>query len=149
MINSNQWRKNGRYLVFILLFLSFFITGGCSANHGCLGPGSNGGGRTALPIDADDLAAFIQSVKPVYGQADNHYRLGRFFQKQGRHAIAVDEFLKYLALDSGNAKAFNALGVSYDFLGNYPLAMAAYNEALVLKPRCAHILNNMGLLPII
>jgi len=144
MFNSNQWRKNDRYQVLILLFLSLFITGGCSAIHGFFGPGSNGGEGTTLPVDANDLATFIQSVRPVHSQVNNHYRLGRYFQKQGRHGIAVDEFLKYLAFDSGSAKAFNALGVSYDFLGNYPLAMAAYNEALVLKPDAPHILNNIG-----
>ena len=144
MFNADTWGKSGRWLMFAILFVSPLITGGCSVIHNCFGLYTDNGERMPMSIDDNELALFIQSVKPVHGQGDNHYQLGRYFQKQGRHAIAVDEFLKALALDDRSVKAFNALGVSNDYLGNYELAMASYNKALALEPHSAHILNNVG-----
>jgi len=91
------------------------------------------------------LAAFASKIRPVRGNPDSHYMLARFYQERGKHQEAIAEFEKTLAIEPGHIKALNAMGVSYDFLMDFPRAFECYQAALVLDPDSANIYyNNMG-----
>lgn len=140
-LHLNSVSRTTSWLIVLACLVSL---NGCSTVHDWFSSGNTSDQKTTAQINSEELAAFIQSVKPVYGNADNHYRLGRYFQTLGRHSIAQDEFVKTLAMDPGYSKAYNALGVSYDCLGQHGLALASYHAALELEPDAAYILNNIG-----
>lgn len=94
-------------------------------------------------LDAKDLEN-MYNVKPAKGDLDSQYRLARHFQKQSRHEIAIEEFLKILKTDPGFYNAYNALGVSYDYLKKHDHAINAYNEALKINPDLSYVHNNIG-----
>lgn len=83
---------------------------------------------------------------PSYSEKEikRQYLLARHFQKQDKHEIAVEEFLKVLKMDPQYANAYNALGVSYDQLKNYDAAQEAYQAAIKLDPALDHVYNNIG-----
>lgn len=141
---STNTPQTGSLKTILLLFVSLSLLNGCSVVQGWFTPAESKSNASIEQLKSDELEAFVRSIKPVYGNPDNHYRLGRYFQTIGRHTIAVDEFVKALAMDPGYSKAYNAMGVSYDSLGKHGLAQAAYRAALELSPDSAYILNNLG-----
>lgn len=91
-----------------------------------------------------DMDHFAGSIRYQQADAGEHYRLGRFFQRRGRHKLAVTEFSRAIDLDPMRADAYNAVGVSYDRLQQFDLAERSYLRALVLKPGFAAAHNNLG-----
>jgi len=134
-------QKNGLKIiqnVLILLISTVFLTG-CAGLKQWFSYNSvfDGANKTALE-------QFNRNVRPVFGDADAQYRLARHFQKQGRHKIAVEEFIKVLKIDPEYHRAYNGLGVSYDRLRAFDLAAYAYAQALALQPDLDYVYNNMG-----
>ena len=64
--------------------------------------------------------------------------------KRGKHKFAVDELLNAIRKDPSFIKAYNALGVSYDHLGHFDLAVKSYKFALLLNPDLDYVHNNLG-----
>ncbi|MFZ3157832.1 MAG: tetratricopeptide repeat protein, partial [Smithella sp.] len=64
----------------------------------------------------EKLTTFAQAMRPARGNSDAHFLLARYYQERGNHHEAIIEFEKTLAIDPGNVKALNAMGVSCDFL---------------------------------
>jgi tetratricopeptide (TPR) repeat protein len=89
-------------------------------------------------------ATFVRTIRPVQGNPEAHYLLGRYYQDRGKHRDAIAEFEKMLAMDGDRAKAFNAMGVSYDYLKEFQRASECYREALKIEPKAAGVYNNMG-----
>jgi Tfp pilus assembly protein PilF len=75
---------------------------------------------------------------------ESDYRLARYFQKRGKHKFAVNELLNAIRKDPSFIKAYNALGVSYDCLGQFDLAVKSYKFALQLNPELDYVHNNLG-----
>ena len=125
-----------RILFILLLTCSFLFSTGCS------------GLRDWWGYDAStansDLNQFYSSVRPVDGNVESDYRLARYFQKRGKHKFAVDELLNAIRKDPSFIKAYNALGVSYDCLGQFDLAVKSYKFALQLNPELDYVHNNLG-----
>ena len=93
----------------------------------------------------ETLTTFAGTIRPVQGNPDSHYYLARYYQERGNHGEAIKEFEKTLAIDPENAKALNAMGVSYDFLKEFRHASDCYQAALKLDPNSANIYyNNIG-----
>jgi tetratricopeptide (TPR) repeat protein len=91
------------------------------------------------------LQSFFDKVRPARGNSEAHYLLARYYQQRGKHAEAIAEFEKVLAIEPGHAKALNAMGVSYDHLKDFTRAFDCYQAALILDPDSANIYyNNMG-----
>ena len=67
-------------------------------------------------VTKKDLTDFVSSVKVVDGQAESNYKLGLYFQKRKRHKLAIEEFNKALEQHPDMARAYNAMGISYDKL---------------------------------
>lgn len=72
------------------------------------------------------------------------YQLGRYYQGQNRHELAISAYQKALAADSNFAEAHNGLGVVYSMLGRYGEAIEAFKTAAQLEPKASHIYSNLG-----
>ena len=91
------------------------------------------------------MADFARAMRSPKGNPESHFYLGRYYQDRGNHREAVIEFEKTLEIDPENVSALNALGVSYDYLKEYQLAMKCYETVLKLDPDSANVYyNNMG-----
>jgi Flp pilus assembly protein TadD len=136
MIMKANIKQQIRILFILLLTCSFLFSTGCS------------GLRDWWGYDAStansDLNQFYSSVRPVDGNVESDYRLARYFQKRGKHKFAVDELLNAIRKDPSFIKAYNALGVSYDCLGQFDLAVKSYKFALQLNPELDYVHNNLG-----
>jgi Flp pilus assembly protein TadD len=95
-------------------------------------------------LSGGEIRHFWDSIRFSREDADYFYRLGRHFQRRGKHRIAVKEFLRVIERDPLRADAHNAMGVSYDQLSEFDLAEQHYRWALVLNPDFAAAHNNLG-----
>jgi tetratricopeptide (TPR) repeat protein len=85
---------------------------------------------------------FWASVRPVTTLSSSHYKLGRYYQKQGRYGKAIEEFSKAIKNDRSFCKAYNGIAMSYDALGSCEMAHDIYEQALQCAPQDAYIYNN-------
>lgn len=58
--------------------------------------------------------------------------------------MAVEEFLSAVEAQPTYARAYNAMGVSYDFLGDYAKAIEAYKKTIQVEPKGDYAHNNLG-----
>jgi len=135
-----------RILLILLLSSIFLISIGCSGLRDWWGYDASTSQMRGnnYTFANSDLNQFYSSVRPVNGTVDSDYRLARYFQKKGKHKFAVDELLKAIRKDPSCIKAYNALGVSYDHLGQFDLAVKSYKFALQLNPELDYVYNNLG-----
>jgi len=139
-------KQKSRLLFILLLTCSFLFSTGCSGLRDWWGyDASTSQMRGNNSIFANnDLNQFYSSVRPVKGTVESDYRLARYFQKRGKHKFAVDELLNAIRKNPSFTKAYNALGVSYDCLGQFDLAVKSYKFALQLNPDLDYVHNNLG-----
>ncbi|MBC2705450.1 tetratricopeptide repeat protein [Desulfobacula sp.] len=143
MIIKNQISKGLMGCLFV--FFCLFIFSGCATMKNWFSFLTDSDTvKTAEQLDGKELKDFMADVKPTKGNADSQYRLARHFQKQNRHEIAVEEFLKALKIDPTFYNAYNALGVSYDNLKQHDSAIDAYRAALKINPNLDYVYNNIG-----
>ncbi|MBI5589795.1 MAG: LytR C-terminal domain-containing protein [Deltaproteobacteria bacterium] len=95
-------------------------------------------------LSEEELRKFASSIRKVDGEADAHYRLALYFQERRRHKLAIDELKQVLVRDPVNAKAYNAVGVSCDNLGDNDAAMDYYKLALKIDSKLDYVYNNLG-----
>jgi len=139
-------KKGIRTFSILLLSCGFLFTTGCSGLRDWWGydvATSQRSGNDSFFANKD-LNQFYSSVRPVNGTVESDYRLARYFQKRGKHQFAVDELLNAIRKDPSFIKAYNALGVSYDCLGQFDLAVKSYKFALQLNPELDYVHNNLG-----
>lgn len=72
------------------------------------------------------------------------YDLGRYYQGQERHALAVPALENAVAADGTFVEARNRLGVSYALLGRHADAIRQLETAAQAAPEAAHIYSNLG-----
>jgi len=125
---------HGRH-VFLVAVCALFLFAGCTPSKNMLARIFGSG--TGHP----DTGA--NEIQPLT-DPDKAYKLARHFQKQGKHRLAVEELLRVVRTDPGQARAYNALGVSYDRMREFDLAGAAYREALRIDPNLDYVYNNIG-----
>ena len=95
-------------------------------------------------ITEKDLAQFTDSLRPRTQDPDPLYRQASYFQRKGKHKLALQLLTEAILANPAHVKAYNAMGVSYDYLGDYPRAIEAYKRALKLNPELAYVQNNLG-----
>ncbi len=88
---------------------------------------------------------FWSSVRPVSTLSASHYKLGRYYQQQGKYAKAIEEFSKALHNDSRYCKAYNGIAMCYDALRHYNTAHDSYEQAIQCDPQEAYLYNNYAL----
>ena len=91
-----------------------------------------------------DLSKFVFSVRKVDGQAEAHYKMALYFQRNRRHKLAIEELNSALQQDPTMAKAYNAMGVSYDNLRENIQAIHCYQLALKIDSNLDYVHNNLG-----
>ncbi|WP_028894932.1 tetratricopeptide repeat protein [Syntrophorhabdus aromaticivorans] len=127
------------------VFAVVLCTSGCSTTSSVLSILKFWGNKDkAERSEMEKTASFSSKVRPARGNPDSHYTLGAYYQKQGYHKKALDEFRKAVAIDPMHARAYNGMGVSCDNLKDFEGAQDAYYVALKIEPNKGYIYNNLG-----
>jgi Tfp pilus assembly protein PilF len=100
--------------------------------------------RNTSVLTEQDAPKFIGSIQPLRGDAERHYGLGCYLQERKKHKPAIEEFRTAVEINPRNAKAYNAMGVSYDALGAHSRAVESYTAALAIDQKLDYVLNNLG-----
>lgn len=100
--------------------------------------------RNTSALTDQGAATFVGSILPIPEDAESHYGLGCYLQERKRHKPAIEEFRVAVQIDLKHAKAYNAMGVSYDALGDYGRAVESYAAALAINQNLDYVLNNLG-----
>ena len=100
--------------------------------------------KTAENISSENVNKFLSSVRKVDGEAEAKYRMARYFQNKNKHKIAIEELKEVILIDPFFAKAYNALGVSYDQLREFKNAIHFYKLAIKIDPNLDYVYNNLG-----
>jgi len=131
---------------FILIVLAvFFLFAGCSPRENFDRKDPE---RDYQPypgsVSDQDVNQFLSSVRKVDGALQAKYRMARHFQKRRKHKIALIELKEIIQIDPTFVKAYNAIGFSYDCLGDYNKAIRFYKLALKIDPNLDYVNNNLG-----
>jgi Flp pilus assembly protein TadD len=100
--------------------------------------------KTAENISSENVNQFLSSVRKVDGEVKAKYRMARYFQKKNKHKIAIEELKEVILMDPFFAKAYNALGISYDELREFKNAIHFYKLAIKIDPNLGYVHNNLG-----
>lgn len=98
----------------------------------------------SVAISEEELDKFSSSIRKVDGQAESHYKIALYFQQRNKHQFAIDELNRALQLNPLFAKAYNALGISYDKLYRHNQAVSCYQSAIKIDPKLDYVYNNLG-----
>ena len=131
----------------LLSGLLFFLGSGCTTpsniNRYNFAP-TNAAPIKYYPIDKEQVVTFSNSIRPIQGELKAKYDLARHFQQLQKHRIAIEALKEVIQMDPTHAYAHNAMGYSYDCLGDYPTAQQHYRTAIVLNPELDLAYNNLG-----
>lgn len=70
--------------------------------------------------------------------------LGGTYSLLGRHSDAITVLHRYVALDPGEANAYDSLGLAYQWAGRYDEAIAAYEKAIALDAEFEVAIIHLG-----
>jgi len=87
---------------------------------------------------------FWSTVRRIDTISASHYKLGRYYQQQGKYDKAIVEFSKALANDKAFCKAYNGMAMSYDALKQCKIAHSVYKKAIQCDSQQAYIYNNFA-----
>jgi Tfp pilus assembly protein PilF len=143
-VNKKEFQEIAQHLLMIcMMFLTIFTS--CSTPFYLTDWGHpSGQAAQRYEIKQKDLDQFAESLRPVRQDPASLYRQAIFLQRQGKHQLALKLLEEAILSDLAYVKAYNAMGVSYDYLGDYPRAIEAYKRALKLNPDLAYVQNNLG-----
>jgi len=132
---SNKLKKGKQInAVLVGLFCLLFLVA-CSELNSIL---------KSKPLDEQDAARFVSKIRPYQEDKESIYRRACYFQERRKHKLAVLEFHRVTQIDPTHAKAFNGMGVSYDHMGQFDLALECYHKALAINPDLDYVQNNLG-----
>jgi Flp pilus assembly protein TadD len=96
----------------------------------------------STPQDIDILNQLIAK----YGRTSRLLtELGKSYVSGDKMNLGIPILQEAAALPDATWDTFSALGVAFDYEGDYPHAREAYTQALLLSPRNPEILNNLAL----
>jgi tetratricopeptide (TPR) repeat protein len=99
-------------------------------------------GLGASPLFAQDIND--EGMTEPYHPALVQFRMGYYYQLQGNHEQAIEEFSLVIEPFPQLDSSYSARGDSYAALGEYTLAIADYDAALELTPSFASVLYMRG-----
>jgi Flp pilus assembly protein TadD len=139
---SNIFRVIG--VVLYLIFIIIAITG-CYKKEKLAGqiPLSDQQ-QEAGKISTNDMQHFLSSIRKIDGTIEANYRLALHLQKRKRHKNAIEVLKEIIQADPAYVKAYNAMGVSFDHLGEYNRAINFYKLAVKINPKLDYVYNNLG-----
>jgi Flp pilus assembly protein TadD len=127
--------------IFIFFLISVFTSCSTVFYQKNLGLSSDTG---AAQIPQTDLMQFATNLRSRTQDPDSLYQQARHFQEINKHRLALAALEDTILADPKSARAYNAMGVSYDCLQNFKSAALAYKRALELDPEFADAHNNLG-----
>ena len=95
-------------------------------------------------ISKEDLTKFAATLRPYRGDPDTLYRQACYLQERKKYKLALKVLEDVILVDATHVKAYNAMGITYDILRDFPRAVEAYKRALRLNPDLAYVQNNLG-----
>ena len=95
-------------------------------------------------ISKEDYAQFASTLRPYRGDPDTLYKQACYLQEKRKYKLALKVLEDVILVDATHVRAYNAMGVIYDILRDYPRAVEAYKRALKLNPNLAYVQNNLG-----
>ena len=95
-------------------------------------------------ISKKDYAQFASTLRPYKGDPDTLYKQACYLQEKRKYKLALKVLEDVILADATHVRAYNAMGVIYDILRDYPRAVEAYKRALKLNPNLAYVQNNLG-----
>ena len=98
----------------------------------------------AINISDKDAQNFVSSIRKIDGNKEADYQLALYLQRRNRHKNSIEVLKKVIQADPAYVKAYNAMGVSFDYLGDYKRAIHFYKLALTLNSNLDYVYNNLG-----
>jgi LytR cell envelope-related transcriptional attenuator/tetratricopeptide repeat protein len=95
-------------------------------------------------LNRGEVQLFSESVRPINGEIAAKYDLARHCQRIRKHRIAIETLKEIIRMDSTHAHAHNAMGFSYDCLGDYKTGQYHYRMAIALASEMDQAYNNLG-----
>jgi Flp pilus assembly protein TadD len=143
MINKyNICRPIGTILSVIFLMIAM---AGCYSKEKFVGqvplPDSP---EKAINISDKDAQNFVSSIRKIDGNKEADYQLALYLQRRNRHKNAIEVLKKVIQADPAYVKAYNAMGISFDYLGGYNQAIHFYKLALAINSNLDYVYNNLG-----
>ena len=80
--------------------------------------------------------------EPSDDAAEYNYELGRSYLQNEKYELARDRLERAIDIDPRMAKAYMALGMTYEALDNLRLATDSYEKAVKMAPRDFNIMNS-------
>lgn len=133
----NVWRINFLSLLLFSLFLS-----GCGYHDSHFSYFNMLDTEKKTLKNKKAAEKFWSSVRPMSSLSTSHYKLGRYYQHQGKYAESIAEFRKAVRNDSNYCKAYNGIAMSYDALNRCEKAHDSYEKALQCDSTGAYLYNN-------
>jgi tetratricopeptide (TPR) repeat protein len=143
-MNRNEKLDLAIHLTIIGIFLLSAIASCSTVYYHSNQPYSNELQADPYKITDKDLAQFASTLRPYRGDPDTLYQQACFLQKRKKYKLALRVLKDAILADPTHVKAYNAMGVTYDMLKDFPRAIEAYKRALGLNPDLAYVHNNLG-----
>ena len=143
MIRKCYKRKSFKVCLTTVFIIILLI--GCYSKETFVGQDSTPNQRDPnRNISNKDLQSFQSSIKIIHGNLDAQYKWALYLQKKNKHKIAIAVLNEVIQKDPSYDKAYNAIGISYDYLGDYNSAINSYKLALKINPELDYVHNNLG-----
>ncbi len=143
-MNKNKNFDLAIHLTIIGIFLLLTIASCSTAYYYTNRQYPNEMGADRYKITDKDIAQFDSTLRPYRGNPDTLYQQACYLQKRKKYKPALKVLEDVILVDPTYVKAYNAMGVIYDILKDFPRAIEAYKRALRLNPDLAYVQNNLG-----
>jgi tetratricopeptide (TPR) repeat protein len=143
-MNRNESSDLALHLFIIGIFFLSIVASCSTVYYHTNRQHSNESGASRYKITDKDLAEFASALRPYRGNPDTLYQQACYLQKRKKYKLALKVLEDVILADSTHVKAYNAMGVTYDILRDFPRAIEAYKRALRLNPNLAYVQNNLG-----
>jgi tetratricopeptide (TPR) repeat protein len=143
-MNRNEKLDLAIHLTIIGIFLLSAITSCSTVYYYSNRPNPYEMGAERYKITDKDLKQFASTLRPYRGDPDTLYQQACYLKKRKKYKLALSVLKDAILADPTHVKAYNAMGVIYDILGDFPRAVEAYQSVLRLNPDLAYVQNNLG-----
>jgi tetratricopeptide (TPR) repeat protein len=143
-MNRNEKLDLAIHLTIIGIFFLSAMASCSTVYYSSNRPYSNELHADSYKITDKDLSQFASTLRPYRGDPDTLYQQACFLQKRKKYKLALKVLKDVILADPTHVKAYNAMGVTYDMLNDFPRAIKAYKKALGLNPELAYVHNNLG-----
>ncbi len=144
-MDRNRMEKNREKIrcahLFGMLFLPLLVTG-CTTHDSRFSYFNMLDNKKKTAYNRQTAEKFWSAMRPVSTLSASHYKLGRYYQQQGKYDKAIEEFSRALRHDSSYCKAYNGIAMTYDALQRCDMASSSYEQAMQCAPQQAYVYNN-------